>query len=168
MDIQIRKGTIDDTEKIIRFLEEIRSGMQHPEWFFLDSPEVVRGYMRTGKMHAWLALDGDRIVAIFDYLIPGTEKFNYGYDLGFSAGDLLRVINLDNAAVHPTYRGRGLQRKMLQMAEEYLRASGSYILLCTVHPDNIYSLQNVLGRGYSIQKQLDKYNSTRYILRKDI
>lgn len=168
MEIVIRKGTQEDTEQLIRFLQNIRAGMQNKEWFYLDSPEDVREYMRTGAMQLWLAMDGDRIAAIFDYLVPGLESYNYGYDLDLSREELLRVVNMDTAAVHPDYRGLGLQRKMLQIAQEHIQASGYRILLCTVHPENRFSLQNVLDQGYRIQKKLSKYGSVRYILRKDI
>lgn len=168
MDIQIRKGTVEDTEKLIQFLLDIKTGMQNPEWFYLDPPDAVREYMHSGTMQLWLAMDGEQIAAIFDYLIPGLESNNYGYDLNLPVEDLLCVINLDNAAVHPDYRGMGLQRKMIQIAEEHLRITGPHILLCTVHPENSFSLQNVLNQGYTIQKQLAKYGSVRYILRKDI
>lgn len=168
MNIKIRKGTVSDTELLIQFLEEVRAGMENPEWFYLDSPEDVREYMRTGNMQLWLAMDGNRIAAIFDYLVPYTAAYNYGYDLGLTQDELMRVINLDNAAVHPAYRGLGLQRKMIEIAEEYIRATGPHILLCTVHPDNRFSLENVLKQGYRIQKKLSKYDSVRYILRKDI
>ena len=168
MDIRIRKGTVDDVEALILFLEEVRNGMDHPEWFYLDPPDAVRKYMRSGTMQLWLAMDGDQIAAIFDYLIPQMDDYNYGYDLDFEQEALLRVINMDNSAVHPSYRGLGLQRKMIEIAEEYIRSTGPHILLCTVHPDNRFSLEHVLKQGYTIQKKLSKYGSVRYLLRKDI
>ena len=62
----------------------------------------------------------------------------------------------------------GLQRKLLEEAESWIRQEGKQILLCTVHPDNYFSLSNVLKQGYTIQKKLEKYGSIRYLLRKDI
>lgn len=75
---------------------------------------------------------------------------------------------MDSAAVYPEYRGQGLQKRLLEEAEKEIRRAGKRILLCTVHPDNPYSLQNVLKQGYTIQKRAEKYGSVRYILRKDI
>lgn len=168
MAIEIRKGTKEDVEDFIAFLARIRAQMDHPEWFYLDSPQEVRRLMESGVMQLWLAVDGSRIAGIYDYLVPGEAPYNYGYDLDFSREQLLRVINMDNAAVHPDYRGLGLQRRMMQVAEESLRDTGHWHLLCTIHPDNRYSLQNAQAMGYTIQKELPKYGSTRYILRKDI
>lgn len=168
MDILIRKGSVQDTEALICFLEDIRNGMKNKEWFYLDPADNVREYMSNGTMQLWLAMDGTRIAAIFDTLTPGLAAYNYGHDLGFSEEELMRVVHLDTAAVHPDYRGLGLQRALIQNAQRELSGSGEKILLCTVHPENRYSLENVQKQGYIIQKKLEKYGSVRYILRKDI
>ena len=75
---------------------------------------------------------------------------------------------MDTAAVHRDYRGLGLQRQLVQIAEQTLIGQGRRILLTTVHPDNHYSLHNMQKQGYQIQKRVSKYGSERYILRKDI
>lgn len=168
MDLKIRKGTVEDTENLILLLKEIREGMDHPEWFYLDPPEDVRRMMSDGTMQLWVAMDGNRMVAAVDYLIPGKQEFNYGYDLGFSEEMLQRVINMDNAAVRPEYRGHGLQRILMREAEQSLYGTGEKVLLCTIHPENCFSLQNALKEGYEIQKKLPKYGTVRYILRKNI
>ena len=59
-------------------------------------------------------------------------------------------------------------RKMVHTAEEELSGQGKRILLCTVHPENRYSLNNMLNQGYAIQKRVEKYGSERLVLRKDI
>lgn len=168
MELTIRKGTVADTEQFIRLLDTVREAMEHKEWFYLDPHGFVREMMKTGKMELWVAMDGERMAAAFDILRPGLDEYNYGYDLNLTKEQLLRVINMDSAAVLPEYRGLGLQRKLIAMGEEQLRREGKRILLCTVHPDNRFSLDNVLKQGYQIQKKLDKYGSVRYLLRKDL
>lgn len=168
MKLTIQKCGPEFAEAFIALLEEVRQGMEHKEWFYLDPPEFVRAAMADGNMELWAVMDGARMAAALDILRPGLAEYNYGYDLEYSEQDLLRVVNMDSAAVHPDYRGLGLQRKLIETAEEQLQQEGSRILLCTVHPDNRFSLQNVLHQGYTIQKKLDKYGSVRYLLRKDI
>ena len=168
MALTIRKGTASDTEQFIQLLDTVRESMDHKEWLYLDPHDFVREAMKTGKMELWVAMDGDRMAAAFDILRPGLDDYNYGYDLNFTQEQLLRVINMDSAAVLPEYRGLGLQRKLIAMGEEQLRREGEHILLCTVHPDNRFSLDNVLKQGYQIQRKLDKYGSVRYLLRKDL
>lgn len=168
MAIVIRKGGMEHIEALIALLREVWEAMPNREWFYLDSPEDVRQMMADGTMELWVALDGEHLAGAFDILHPGLDAYNYGYDLGFAEEELLRVINMDTAAVHPEYRGRGLQKKLMETAEAELQERGKHILLCTVHPENRFSLNNVLKQGYSIQKELPKYGSVRYILRKDI
>ena len=168
MEIVIRKGTMDDIEAFISLLSDVREAMEHKEWFYLDPPEVVRDMMETGIMELWVALDGNRLAGALDILHPGLEEYNYGYDLGFDREQLMHVVNMDSAAVRPEYRGLGLQRRLLDMAEQKLRGRGETYLLCTIHPDNTFSLHNALKQGYTIRKTGPKYGSVRHFLSKKI
>lgn len=168
MQIEIRKGGRQDLKGFIALLSEVRESMEHKEWFYLDPPDEIYAMMEKGILELWVAMDGQRLAGVLDILRPGMEEFNYGYDLHFSEEELEKVVNMDTAAVHPHYRGHGLQLRLIQTAEKELSEEGSHILLCTVHPDNKFSLQNVLKQGYTIQKRVAKYGSVRYILRKDL
>lgn len=168
MELSFRKGSASDTETLIHFLNEIKTYMPQKEWFYVDPPEIIRAMMMDGTMELWLVEDGHSVAAIFDILRPGLADFNYGYDLGLSEEELLQVVHMDTSAVHPDYRGNGLQVRMMRIAEQELSGKGRRILLTTVHPDNHYSLRNILSQGYRIQKRTEKYGSERYILRKDI
>ena len=165
MDIQFRKIGIEEVNKYLEFLHEVKALMEQDEWFFLDPDEEVYDMMEHDAMGIWLAEDGARIAAVFCVVYPGMEKFNLGYDLNFSEEDLLRVVHMDTAAVHPDYRGQKLQHRMMLHAEQELAGR---ILLCTIHPDNQYSLNNVLNQGYTVEKKLEKYGSIRYLLRKNL
>ena len=168
MDLRFRKGTIEDAGTFVRFLDAVKADMEQGDWLYLDPPELVSAMMENGIMDLWLAMDKDRVAAVFSVLHPGLESYNYGYDLQLPESDLLRVVHMDTSAVHKDYRGMGLQRKMVQTAELELAQQGSKILLCTVHPDNLFSLNNMIQQGYEIQKRINKYGSVRYILRKNI
>jgi len=167
MALTFRRGTYADIETFIQFLEEIRTGMTHKDWFYLDPPDVIRAMMADGTMQLWLAMEEDRLAAVFDVLHPGLNSYNYGYDLDLCEEELLQVVHMDTSAVHPDYRGLGLQARMVHMAEQEL-SGRKRILLSTVHPENRFSLNNMLNQGYGIQKRVGKYGSERYVLRKDI
>ena len=168
MNITIRKGSAADTERMLSLLHKVKNGMKEQEWFFLDPDEEIREMMESGVMQLWLAEDGDRVAAIFDYIIPGLNSYNYGYDLAFSEEQLLRVAQMDTAAVDPEYRGLKLQKTLMERAEQEIREVPGRILLSTIHPDNIYSLNNLLAQDYFIAKKIAKYGSVRYVLRKDL
>ena len=168
MELTIRKGTSQDTEALICFLQQVRQGMENKEWLYLDDPQDVRKMMAEGTMQLWIAAEGTRFAGIFFILIPGTAEYNYGYDLDFTQEELLRVVHMDTVAVHPDYRGMGLHKRLMQEAEDYAEKLGTCILLATVHPDNCFSIRNFLQQGYTIEKHLPKYGSVRCILRKDL
>lgn len=168
MSVTIRKGTNADMERLLRLLHIVKDTMKNPEWFYLDPDEDVRQLMRHGVMQLWVAEDNGRLAGIFTILYPGLSSFNYGHDLNFTEEELLRVAQMDTAAVHPDYRGLGIQKLLMETAEQEIRQEKNRILLCTVHPDNRYSLQNVLKQNYTIERKLEKYDSVRYILRKDL
>ena len=168
MAVEIRKGTSADLDAFVELLYAVRDSMPIKEWFCLDSKDEFHQQMDDGIMELWLALDGEKVVGAFDLLVPGLREINYGYELGFTEEELLQAVNMDSAAVHPDYQGQGIQRRLLLTAEDWLKSQGRRILLCTIHPENRFSLHNARKIGYTIQKQLPLYGSVRYILRKDI
>ena len=164
MDITIRKGTPADLEAFLSFTHTVRDAMDNTAWFALDPDDELRALTADGSMEFWMAESGGRLAAVFSIIRPGLRDFNLGYDLELEQEDLLRVTHMDTAAVHPDFRGRGLQKRMMAEAEDQLAGR---ILLCTIHPDNRYSLGNARALGYRIEKQVQKYGSIRCILRKD-
>lgn len=166
--MEIRKAGADELERFVAFLYAVREQMEEKDWFFLDDPGIFRQQMDRGIMEIWFAMDGERIAGALDVLIPGTEPINYGYDLEFAGEKLLCSANMDCAAVDPDYRGLGIQRQLLEEAEQWLRGRGIRQLLCTIHPENRFSLNNALKQGYSIRKRLERYGSIRYILLREI
>ena len=164
METVIRKGCRDDLEVFLQFTHAVRDAMDDTAWFALDPDEEMRELHGAGDMEFWLAESGCRVAAVFSVIRPGLRAFNLGRQLGLGEAELLRVTHMDTAAVHPDFRGRGLQRRMMAEAERFLQGR---ILLCPIHPVNRYSLQNAIALGYRIQKRIECYDSVRYVLRKD-
>ena len=164
MDIQIRKGDLAQLEDFIRLTHDIQDAMAQTEWFAIDPDEETRELAHAGDLCFWVAEAEGRMAGVFSIIRPGLRDFNLGYELELTEAELERVIHMDTAAVHPDFRGHGLQRRLIEAAELELRGK---ILLCTIHPDNVYSLQNMQKLGYSIEKKVARYGSIRYILRKN-
>lgn len=168
MTVEIRKGTLAELEGFIHLLYQVQASMERKDWFYLDPPEVIREMMVKGIMELWVAMDGNRLVGALSILHPGLTEFNYGYDLDFDEDRLLKVVCMDSAAVHPDYRGMGIQKRLLETAEAELQGAAERYLVCTIHPENVFSLKNALKQGYEIQRTLEKYGSVRHILCKKI
>ena len=64
--------------------------------------------------------------------------------------DLERVAHMEIAMVDKKFRGRGLQKKLMEVAEDRLELLGFRWLMGTAHPENVYSVHNFQKLGYEI------------------
>lgn len=86
--------------------------------------------------------------------------------VGFSTVCYIKNNNkyfIEDTLVHDKYRGKGFQKKMWLHIINFLPSSCD--IFCTIHPQNIYSLQNALSVGFKIVSRKKLYNSYRYILK---
>lgn len=94
---------------------------------------------------------------------------NLGVYLDFDETKLNQVAVMDSTVVGSVWRGNGLQGRMLEKAEELLDKESFRYLMCTIHPENSYSLQNMQKHGYVVKKTAKCYGGlTRHILLKEI
>lgn len=165
MIFQIRKATPVDLPKIMEVMKEAGNNPVHPDWFVDDDREYVKGHLdHRGFVVVAEAPKGE--IAGFFLVKEPTQEENLGRYLDFSPQELEKVAVMDSAAVKSIYRGNGLQGKMLEEAEKLLDKQFIY-LLCTIHPDNVYSLHNMQNHGYEIQKKVKCYGGLdRFILMK--
>lgn len=157
--IRIEKAGPADYEAIISLIEEVWQQLDRKEWFVADNAQYTRELLSSGTGRAYKAVDCDtgRLAGIFIAVLPGTSRENLGYDIGLPQDELSLVAHMDTAAVLPEYRGQKLQYRLMQMAEEELKKEGLRYLMCTVHPQNRYSRENVLRQGYEVAATKEKY-----------
>lgn len=110
-----------------------------------------------------------KIVGFLIVKFPGLSEKNLGRALHMEDERLLKVAHMDSAAVLPEARGWGLQKKLIRLAEETLKGGPYTLLMATVHPENRFSLQNMLDNGYEIKTTMLKYGGLpRHVLLKEI
>lgn len=167
MDFVIRRAVLEDLDGIMDIMEEASASMEKPEWFVADDADYIREHIE-GKGFTVVAeetLHG-KTAGFFVVKIPDRED-NLGLFLDFDEDRLDQVIVMDSAAVGRAYRGNRLQARMLEAAEQLVGAQYRY-LMCTVHPDNKYSLQNMQSHGYQVVKTTECYGGLiRHILLKE-
>ena len=172
MEFTFEKATINDIAALTQLVEEVWNTIEHKEWFALyDISDYIREFVDTEKGCIWKAIDTAtrRIAGIYIVTYPGTDADNLGYDIGLSESQLLQVVHMDTVAVHPFYRGHGLQQTFTLLMERELLSGGFRYFMCTVHPDNIYSKSNMEKCGYKVMKTSLKYGGLpRLILLKNI
>lgn len=159
-DIEKNDFLSDDTiYSYIAFIKKIRQDMPDKTWFAMDDDDVIikRFREKTAFVYTAKECETGRLAGIFMVTVPGLSEENLGHDLGFSENDLLKSVHMDTVVILPDYRGNGLQARLMEKAEADLARDGYRCLLCTIHPDNQFSLQNARKLGYNVVKTTLKY-----------
>lgn len=169
--IRIEKAASEDAQEMLRLIQTVHDQMENKQWYVIEGMEEYADYLEEGKGVGYKAVDKDtgKMAGIFLAIIPKDRELNLGYDLGFTEDMAKQVAIMETAAILPEYRGQNLQYRTMVAAEKELKENGYRYLLCTVHPENRFSLHNVLKQGYQIKMTKEKYGGfLRHILLKEI
>ncbi|KAE9633504.1 MAG: hypothetical protein PWP07_1428 [Epulopiscium sp.] len=168
MNIVIDKAQDQDVERIAQIMNTVKEAIQDPEWFCADNQEFITRHIHESGFILKGVYDHE-IMGFLIVRIPKYEKDNLGYDIGLDHSKLSQVAHMESVATLPSSRGKGLQKLLMMEAETILRKDGFTYLMATVHPGNVYSLNNFTGLGYEIVKTMKKYDGKeRHILLKII
>ena len=154
----IIKTGVEDAALFSEIIMRAYKNMEHKEWFALEDEDYIRNGLMEGRGLGYKAVESDTgtPAGVFLVVFP-EEQDNLGRDCGMDPDSLSYVAHMDIAAVLPEFTGWGLQRKMMLYAEEEIRRKGYRHLMCTVHPDNRFSRNNVIKAGYRPVKTAYKY-----------
>lgn len=155
-----KEATKNDIVALSQLIREVWENLEHKEWFALyDDNNYIHELLESRKGSAWKAIDPTtgHMAGLYIITYPGTDPDNLGIDIGLPEPELSRVAHMDAIVVHPLYRGQGLQQQLTLFAEQELVDNGSRYFMCTIHPDNIYSKNNMERCGYKVMKQVVKY-----------
>ena len=169
--VVIEKASPKDADEIVALINKVHETMEHQEWFVINSAEDYQKCLDGEHGVGFKAVDTEtgRIAGVFTAVIPEDKETNLGYDVGFGREDADLCAIMDTAAILPEYRGQNLQYRTMMATEEYLKQKGYRYLLCTVHPENRFSLHNVLKQGYEIKDTKEKYGGyLRHVLLKEL
>mgnify|MGYP005788470021 CR=1 FL=1 len=157
--VRIRRASREELPEAVDIVRQVHKKMEENAWFAVESFEVFDRWMAEDKGLLYLAEDVDsgECGGMFFVILPGMDHENLGYDIGMENADLEKVALMDTAAVLHQFRGLHLQYRMMQEAERDLRQAGYRFLMCTVHPENRFSRQNVIDQGYRKVLTKEKY-----------
>lgn len=160
MNFTIERAMSSDYPIFADMIQSVWKHMEHPEWFAADNADYLSRTLLPGHGIGYKAIEKDAgtVAGIFLVALPGLDESNMGYDIHLPEESLPLVAHMDSVAILPQYRGHHLQYRMMQKAEADLRSLGMRYLLCTVHPDNHYSRDNIIKQGYAFVLQKMKYN----------
>lgn len=149
MDTEIRLvyATEEDVDAIVEMMTNIYGQMEDQTWFFPDTAEDVRSFI-TDDGFGIKAMIGDEMAGFFFGYAPGMKRDNMGTYMKFDESDMMKVGHMETAMVDARFRGRGIQKLLMEKAEETFKEMGCVHLLGTAHPDNIFSVNNFYKLGY--------------------
>lgn len=59
-----------------------------------------------------------------------------------------KVVDYGSMFVNPKYVGNGLQYQMLEVLDKHSKELGYEYAISTIHPDNMYSIRNLVKDGF--------------------
>lgn len=161
----IRRARERDLADLAILVEQAAGGLG-PEIFCRDSRDYLAAHL-AGQGFILVAEDSGALCGMMMARFPYLAEDNLGWDLAWSEERLKQVCHMESLAVHPYWRGQGLQRALLSAAESKTAEMYRY-WLATVAPANGVSLRNFYRMGYAVVAQKKKYGGyDRYILLKN-
>lgn len=154
----------DERQDAIRLIRLVWSRLDCKDWFAVNDTGYLEELMQRDDIWMWGAFSGKEMLAILVVVVPDKKE---RYLDSFLPDDINPVAYLDIVAVHPSSRGQHLQQRLMRHAELFLVRRSIAYLQATVHPMNIYSLQNLMKEGFEILAETYLYgNKPRYVLGK--
>lgn len=149
----------------------IAQNLTHPQVFLLHDREFFLEMLCLPHLAIGI-FDHDQLIAYSILRLPessGAIPDHPGWDIGLPQEDLAKVAHLQTVAVHPAYRGRGLQRWLVRAQIRSAECLGYRHICSTVSPENPVSLANMLSSGLMIVALLPKFQGWwRFILHRDM
>lgn len=163
-DIDIKKIQESEIDQYLNLFNVVKENMTNPEWLGDFSKKDYIGLMNNNShIYAWM-YNSEMIAA--GILIPATKK-----DLDkFFSRDLFyqKVVDFGPQIVHPKYIGNGLQNQIIEFLERRALELGYKYALGTIHPDNIYSIKNIINKGFEEIGYLELRRGPRKVYRKEL
>lgn len=153
---------------LVRLQNVIAANLPCPEIFMLHDDRYFQEILQLERSVIGMINDKE-LIAYSMIHFPGISDNNLGRDISLPEEDMAKIAHLQAVAVHPAYRGNGLQRKLTYAHLSVIEEMGYEHVCCTVSPKNPVSLANFLSFGMMIEGLRPKMQGWwRYILHKNI
>ena len=132
-------------DEYIQFRKAVKQNMKYPTWLGDFSKEDLIN-MQNNNSIIWIYYLGNEPVCSM-MLIPSTEKVLRKFKLDL---DYKFVADYGPMFVNSKYVGNGLQYQMLKELDNYCINLGYKYAVSTSHPDNIYSIRNLVKDDFEL------------------
>lgn len=157
------KSVNNNLDEYLEYYDMVIDNMEKKELLGYFTKDEMQTILKNGSK-LFVYRNDNEIVCSFLYL-PASEnslkKFKLNYNIN-EVGECGPII------VNPKYRGNGLQCQMLQELTKYCKKIGKNYLITTIHPDNVYSINNFLKEGYKLRNKFVFHRGPRNLYVKDL
>jgi len=157
----MRFMTKEELRDVVALQKYVYDRLPNKQVLYMDSYEEIYDDMMQGAKIIGVFNKAKELIAYRHVGFPGRTEKNLGNDINMSKKELIKVAHLETTVVHPEYRGNSLQSLTLQVAIPIIKEFGYSHLLCTVSPQNIYSLYNIMKNGLIIKALKKKYGTDK-------
>lgn len=113
--------------------------------------------------------DNERLIALLSLIASPKPSQNVLRDLPeYAATDAAQIMIVDCVLVLEEYRGLGLQRAFLRLADFIAKKQGITLIGAVVSQENTHSESNLIKSGYRLVMNRPKYHSNRDFFVKEI
>ncbi len=141
-ELEIKSDNID-LDKYIEFREDVKSRMEHPEWLGDFTKEDLKELLKNGSKIWVFYINNEEVCSTM--AIPARKKDMDKFDLNI---DFKKTIDYGPTFVNDKFRGNKLQLQMTKFLDDFYINKGYEYAVSTIHPDNIYSINNLLGDDF--------------------
>jgi len=162
------RAGVEDVEKVVNFENDILKALPDPNLFQGHDATALKEDIESGDDIILVREQKKKnLMALLIFIKPRDCVHNLALDAKLDKSAILKTAVISVIAVHPDFRGIGIQRYLLKLAEKLAKDCGAKYLTATVSPQNPHSLQNFLDKGYEIRDEKMKYGcKNRYIMLK--
>lgn len=163
-ELLVRSISLSEIDKVINLQKNVYSAMPVKSQFVITADDEI---YETISRDLCIGVFKDGTLAAVTTMIKNRPcDRNVGGMLGY---DPLKCVTYDTTFIHPDFRGRGIQRKLIPVKDTFAIDCGAEFAFATVSPENSFSLNNVLSSGFEIVDNRVMYGGfQRYILRKKL
>ncbi len=142
----------------INYFNLIKNNMQHPDWLGDFGKEQIENILNAGGK-IWIFRKGNEIVCSM-FFIPISNSLMKKLEIEYNNktwGECGPIM------VSKKFIGNGLQKQMLEILDKYCIERDIHHIVTTIHPDNIYSINNFEKSGYKYINTLILERGTRKV-----
>ncbi len=147
--------------EVYDFIQKNWEILPRKEFFALEDEGTMFKPFIEGGLIAGLR-EESKLVAMRYVTFPRNGEHPLADALELTAEERVGLVYLKATMVDPAYRGNGLQHRLTEWMMNYAGLMGYDRFMATIHPENVYSLRNMLDLGLGVRGLAKMYPNAEH------